>query len=121
MKTIEEIIKVTECTEEQAEKLHDELAKLPENLREFISDNLDQVNAFNADEIEVRRRHDHSRNGANIIVKRGFSTYLVMFRLFDWLIKQMKVKVVIKAISSTETLGFWFYFFIKRTQNNSKR
>ena len=83
MKTIEEIINVTECTKEQAEKLYDELAKLPENLGEFISDNLDQVNAFNADEIEVRRRHDHSRNGANIIVKRGFSTYLVMFRLFD--------------------------------------
>ena len=79
MKTIEEIIKVTECTKEQAEKLHDELTKLPENLGEFISDNLDKVNAFNADEIEVRRHYDHSRNGANIIVKRqrtDFPTYL---------------------------------------------
>ena len=79
MKTIEEIIKVTECTKEQAEQLHDELTKLPEDLGEFISDNLDRVNAFNADEIEVRRHYDYSRTGANIIVKRqriDFPTYL---------------------------------------------
>ena len=79
MKTIEEIIKVTECTKEQAEKLHDELTKLPENLREFISDNLDRVNAFNANEIKVIRHNNYSRHGANIIVKRqrtDFPTYL---------------------------------------------
>ena len=79
MKTIEEIIKVTECTKEQAEKLHDELTKLQYDLREFISDDLDQVNAFNANEIEVRRHYDYSRNGANIIVKRqrtDFPIYL---------------------------------------------
>ena len=79
MKTIKEIIKVTEYTREQAEKLHDELTKLPENLGSFISDNLDRVNAFNADEIEVRRHYDYSRVGANIIVKRqrtDFPTYL---------------------------------------------
>lgn len=79
MKTIEEIIKVTECTKEQAEKLHDELAKLPDELCEFISDNLDKVNAFNADEIEVRRHYDYSRVGANIIVKRqrtDFPTFI---------------------------------------------
>ena len=79
MKTIEEIIKVTECTKEQAEKLYDELTKLPENLGEFISDNLDRVNAFNAGEIEVRRHYGYSRNSANIIVKRqrtDFPTYL---------------------------------------------
>lgn len=79
MKTIEEIINVTECTKEQGEKLYDELIKLPENLRNFISDNLDQVNAFNANEIEVRRHYDCSRYGANIIVKRqrtDFPTYL---------------------------------------------
>ena len=79
MKTIEEIMKVTECNLEQAEKLHDELTKLPEDLREFISDNLDQVNAFNTDEIEVIRHYGYSRNGANIIVKRqrtDFPTYL---------------------------------------------
>ena len=79
MKTIEEIMNVTECNLEQAEKLHDELTKLPENLREFISDNLDRVNAFNADKIEVRRHYDVSRDGANIIVKRqrtDFPAYL---------------------------------------------
>ena len=79
MKTIEEIMKVTECNLEQAEKLHDELTKLPENLGEFISDILDRVNAFNADKIEVRRHYDVSRDGANIIVKRkrtDFPTYL---------------------------------------------
>lgn len=79
MKTIDEIIKVTECTKEQAEKLYDELTKLPENLRKFISDNLGRVNAFNADEIEVRRHFGYSRYGANIIVKRqrtDFPTYL---------------------------------------------
>ena len=79
MKTIEQIIKVTECTKEQAKKLHDELTKLPENLSEFISDNLDRVNAFNANEIEVIRHYNYSRHGANFIVKRqrtDFLTYL---------------------------------------------
>lgn len=78
MKTIEEIMKVTECTLEQAESLYNELTKLPEKLGEFISDHLDKVNAFNADEIEVRRHYDYSRYGANIIVKRvnkRFPTY----------------------------------------------
>ena len=87
MKTIEEIIKVTECTKEQAEKLHDELTKLPENLGSFISDNLDRVNAFNADEIEVRRHYDYSRAGANIIVKRqrtDFPTTLVGTPLYNY-------------------------------------
>ena len=80
MKTIEEIMKVTECTKEQAEKLRNDLMKLPEKLGNFMSDHLDIVNAFNADEIEVRRHYDYSRNGANIIVKRqrtdDFPTYL---------------------------------------------
>ena len=79
MKTIEEIIKVTGCTKEQAKKLHDELTKLPENLGEFMSDNLDRVNAFNADEIKVIRHYNYSRYGANIIIKRqrtDFPTYL---------------------------------------------
>lgn len=70
MKTVEEIMKVTECTKEQAEKLRDELTILPRDLGEFISDNLDRVNAFNADEIEVIRCYNCSRYGANIIVKR---------------------------------------------------
>lgn len=79
MKTIEEIIKATGCTKEQAEKLRDELTKLPRDLGEFISDNLDRVNAFNADEIKVIRHYNCSRYGANIIVKRqrtDFPTYL---------------------------------------------
>lgn len=78
MKTIDEIINVTECTEEQGKQLHDELNKLPPKLRDFMSDNLDIVNAFNADEIEVVRHYGYSRNGANIIVKRqrtDFPTY----------------------------------------------
>lgn len=79
MKTINEIMKVTECTLEQAEKLHNELIKLPEKLGNFMSDHLDVVNACNADEIEVRRHYDYSRNGGNIIVKRTnkeFPSYL---------------------------------------------
>ena len=79
MKTIDEIMKVTECTKEQAEKLYNELIKLPEKLGNFMSNQLDIVNAFNADEIEVRRHFDYSRNGGNIIVKRidkKFPTYL---------------------------------------------
>ena len=70
MKTIDEIMKVTECNLEQAEKLYNELIKLPEKLGDFISEHLDIVNAFNADEIEVRRHFDYSRYGCNIIVKR---------------------------------------------------
>ena len=70
MKTIDEIMKVTECNLEQAEKLYNELTKLPEKLGDFISEHLDIVNAFNADDIEVRRHFDHSRHGGNIIVKR---------------------------------------------------
>ena len=61
MKTIDEIMKVTECNIEQAEKLYNELIKLPEKLGDFIFEHLDIVNAFNADEIEVRRHFDHSR------------------------------------------------------------
>jgi hypothetical protein len=79
MKTIDEIMKVTECTLEQAEKLHNELIKLPEKLGNFMSDHLDIVNAYNADEIEIRRHFDYSRNGGNIIIKRvnkKFPTYL---------------------------------------------
>lgn len=79
MKTIDEIMKVTECTKEQAEKLYNELIKLPEKLGNFMSDNLNIVNAFNADEIEVRRHYDYSRNGGNIVVKRidkKFPSYL---------------------------------------------
>ena len=79
MKTIEEIMKVTECTKEQAEKLRNDLMKLPEKLGNFMFDHLDIVNAFNADDIEVRRHYDYSRHGANIIVKRqqtDFPTYL---------------------------------------------
>lgn len=79
MKSINEIIKVTECTKEQAEQLYDELTKLPEKLGEFISDHLDRVNAFNADEIKVIRHYDYSRYGANIIIKRkrtDLPTYL---------------------------------------------
>lgn len=79
MKTIDEIIKATECTEIQAKQLLDDLIALPDELGEFISDNLDRVNAFNADEIEVRRHYDYSRYGANVIVKRrrtDFPTYL---------------------------------------------
>ena len=49
MKTIDEIMKVTECTLEQAEKLHNELIKLPEKLGNFMSDHLDIVNAYNAE------------------------------------------------------------------------
>ena len=49
MKTIDEIMKVTECNSEQAEKLYNELIKLPEKLGDFISEHLDIVNAFNAD------------------------------------------------------------------------
>ena len=63
MKTIDEIMKATECTKEQAEKLYNELIKLPEKLGNFMSNQLDIVNAFNADEIEVRRHFDYSRNG----------------------------------------------------------
>lgn len=79
MKTIEEIMKVTECNLEQAEQLLDELTKLPEKLGNFMSDHLDIVNAYNADAIEVRRHFDYSRDGGNIIVKRvnkKFPTYL---------------------------------------------
>ena len=79
MKTINEIMKVTECNLEQAENLYNELIKLPEKLRNFMSDHLDVVNACNADEIEVRRHFDYSRNGGSIIVKRinkEFPTYL---------------------------------------------
>lgn len=79
MKTIDEIMKVTESTLEQAEKLHNELIKLPEKLGNFMSDHLDIVNAYNADEIEVRRHYDYSRNSGNIIIKRvnkKFPTYL---------------------------------------------
>jgi hypothetical protein len=80
MKTIDEIMKATECTREQAERLYDDLTKLPEKLGEFISDNLDRVNAYNADEIDVIRHGGYSRYGANIIVKRqrtdDFATYL---------------------------------------------
>ena len=61
MKPIDEIMKVTECNLEQAEKLYNELIKLPEKLGDFIFEHLDIVNAFNADEIEVRRHFDHSR------------------------------------------------------------
>ena len=79
MKTIEEIMKVTECNLEQAEQLFDELTKLPEKLGNFMSDHLDIVNAYNADEIEVIRHFGYSRDGGNIIVKRvnkKFPTYL---------------------------------------------
>lgn len=79
MKTIEEIMKVTECNLEQAEQLLDELTKLPEKLGNYMSDHLDIVNACNADAIEVRRHFDYSRDGGNIIVKRvnkEFPTYL---------------------------------------------
>ena len=75
MKTIDEIMKVTECNLEQAEKLYNELIKLPEKLGDFISEHLDIVNAFNADEIEVRRYFDHSRYAGNIIVKRVNKDY----------------------------------------------
>ena len=75
MKTIDEIMKVTECNLEQAEKLYNELIKLPEKLGDFISEHLDIVNAFNADEIEVRRHYDYSRYGCNIIVKRVNKNY----------------------------------------------
>ena len=75
MKTIDEIMKVTECNLEQAEKLYNELIKLPEKLGDFISEHLDIVNAFNADEIEVRRHFDYSRYGGNIIVKRVNKNY----------------------------------------------
>lgn len=70
MKTIEEIMSATECTKDQAMKLFDELTKLPSKLGEFISDNLDRVNAYNADEIEVIRHYGYSRHGANVIVGR---------------------------------------------------
>ena len=104
MKTIEEIMKVTECTLEQAEGLYNELTKLPEKLGEFMSDHLDEVNAFNADEIEVRRHYDYSRYGANIIVKRvnkRFPTYLINGSpnydhwkyCFDYLIEYVGVSI----------------------------
>lgn len=48
MKTINEIMELTECNLEQAEKLYNELIKLPEKLGEFMSDHLDVVNACNA-------------------------------------------------------------------------
>lgn len=67
MKTIEEIMKVTECNSELAEKLYNELIKLPEKLGEFMSDHLDVVNAYNADDIEVMRLCDYSRDGSGII------------------------------------------------------
>lgn len=70
MKTINEIMKVTECTLEQAEKLYNKLIKLPEELGNFMSDHLDLVNAYNADEIQVIRHYGYSRYGADIIVRR---------------------------------------------------
>ena len=79
MRTIDEIMKVTGCNLELAEKLYNDLIKLPEKLGNFISDHLDIVNACNADEIEVRRHYDYSRYGGNIIVIRvnkKFPTYL---------------------------------------------
>lgn len=79
MKTINEIMELTECNLEQAEKLYNELIKLPEKLGEFMSDHLDIVNACNAYDIEVRRHYDYSRYSGNIIVKRvskRFPTYL---------------------------------------------
>lgn len=79
MKTINEIMEVTECNLELATKLYNELTKLPKDLANFMSDNLDIVNAYNADDIEVRRHYDYSRVGGNIIVKRinkQFPTYL---------------------------------------------
>ena len=78
MRTINEIMEVTECNLELAEKLYNELIKLPKKLGDFMSDHLDVVNAYNADEIEVRRHCDYSRTGGNIIVMRvnkKFPTY----------------------------------------------
>lgn len=83
MKTIEEIMNATECTKEQATRLFDELTKLPNNLGEFISNNLDRVNAYNADEIEVIRHFESSRNGANVIVKRRRAGDLAFLLPYD--------------------------------------
>ena len=79
MKTINEIMKITECSREQAEHLYNELTEFPEKLGDFVSEHLDIVNAFNADEIEVVRHFGYSRFGANILVKRidnRYPTYL---------------------------------------------
>ena len=97
MKTITEIKKVTECSMEQAVKLHDDLTKLPEELGEFVSDHLDVVNAFNADEIKVLRHYNYSKNGCNIIVDRVteegplFPSYRHWKYCFDWLIDYVGV------------------------------
>ena len=64
-------------TDKDGEKIRDYIGVIED--RNFMSDHLDIVNAYNADEIEVRRHYDYSRNSGNIIIKRvnkKFPTYL---------------------------------------------
>lgn len=110
MKTIMEIMKVTECSLEQAEKLYTDLHKLPEKLREFMSYNLDIVNAYNADEITVRRHSYYSRDSGDIMVKRvskrfptysdGTPNYDYWKYCFNWSNDYVGVKVYIKGLGS---------------------
>ena len=104
MKTIDEIMKVTECNLEQAEKLYNELINLPEELGNFMSDHLDVVNAFDADEIKViRHDYDSVYLGYSAVkrVSKDFPTFLdgrpnctYWYYCFDCLLAYTNVSVL---------------------------
>lgn len=92
---VKDIMEITGMSQELAEGLYSDLLRLPEVIREYVSENLSAINAYNADEIRVVRPYGSGIYAANIVVKRvkGFHAPLYHKYCFNALSRDISAEV----------------------------